>query len=140
MYIRVSAILSENEFGIQANYYLLVHISRQLLDCFLSTSRQARNGIVIRFVLSISCSPPGWRQSPASLLHVEIKMRLVISIILFYMLTPAKATTTMATTTTPSGRDIVKFRVLPTTLWDAGLDLPILFYSLNQQYQNEALC
>ena len=74
----------------------------------LCTKRGYCNGFVIHFVVGISCSP-GWRQSCESSLRVEIKMMFIISIILFYMLTPSKATTITATATTTSGRNIVQF-------------------------------
>ena len=68
--------------------------------------------IVVYFVLGISCASLIFEQSHTSPLLIEIKMRFIKSVLLFYMLTPAIASTNMATSTTPPGGNIVKFRFL----------------------------
>ena len=53
------------------------------------------------------CASPSWGQSHTSLLLIEIKMKFIMSIIMFYMLTPAKTSTITATPTTPPSRELI---------------------------------
>ena len=53
------------------------------------------------------CASPSWGQSRTSLLLIEIKMKFIISMIMFYMLTPANTSTITATPTTPPGRELI---------------------------------
>ena len=73
------------------------------------------DGIVVYFVLGVSSASLIREQSHTSPLLIEINMTFIMSVLLFYMLTPAIASTNLATPTTPSGRNIARFRFLLTS-------------------------
>ena len=83
---------------VPCNNYISRHQARTFYSCHF-------DGRAIHFVLGSSCASPSWTQSRTTFLLIEIKMRFIISRIIFYMLILAKA----VTPSTPSGRNIEKF-------------------------------